>query len=380
MGGFQSRKCLLSLSIAVGLGLSGTNVLARDFASKQDFYAELGKAQAAADNKPNDLDVAFREIWIEYESDFPARYLRSPDVRRFLRFLELCTEKIEREPHTARYYYYRAVARRHIQDQGMWADLNKTVSLDPLNGSALLYRARQYEDKGEFPSALKDYENLAKLLPAEAAIGRAKIYQRHRSPRAMASIDEAIKIAPHRAEPHKFKANAFIRLGEWQKAIDELDKAIALESFDDNSWVLRGQCHSKLGNLQAAIEDCSKSIEIDSSFNHAMVLRAWMREKSGDISGAWCDYRQALCRSSIDTFEYDKYAELSLRLGETSQCKVTLDYLFEKDRKPSAMAYYLRGQMLLSEQSYQSAVKHFAFAAYSLCFEKQPRAPWWYYY
>lgn len=378
MGGRQ--RLFSALMLAFTAGALGSDVFARDFSSKQDFYAALSKAEAESDSKPDDLDAAFKAIWIAYDSDFPARLLSSPDARRLLRFLDLCTEKIEREPRTGRYYYYRAVARRQIQDQSMWADLNKAVSLDPLNGSAFLYRARQYEDKGDFPSALKDYESLAKLLPAEAAIGRAEIYRFHRHPRAMAIIDEAIKIAPHRAEPHKIKAYAFIRLGDWQKAIDEVDKAIALESSDDESWVLRGQCHSKLGNLQAAIEDCSRSIEIDSTFNQAMVLRAWMREKSGDISGAWCDYRQALGRSSFDAFEYDKYAELSLRLGETSQCKVTLDHLFEKDRKPSAMAYYLRGQMLLSERSYQSAVKHFAFAAFSLCFEKQPRAPWWYYW
>ena len=59
------------------------------------------------------------------------------------------------------------------------------------------------------------------------------------------------------------RGTSYFRLGQYQHAIEEYDKALKMDPNDAIGYYNRGLSYRRLGQYQRAIEDCDKAIELD---------------------------------------------------------------------------------------------------------------------
>jgi tetratricopeptide (TPR) repeat protein len=105
---------------------------------------------------------------------------------------------------------------------------------------ALLLRAKAYSLKGDYISAIADYDTLIRT-----------------------ESDQAIK-----AKLYFLRAHAYEALGQWDKAIADYSALIQLDGEDADAFFLRGQASEAKGNLQATLKAAKDDYEEAVSLTH----------------------------------------------------------------------------------------------------------------
>jgi tetratricopeptide (TPR) repeat protein len=78
-----------------------------------------------------------------------------------------------------------------------------------------------------------------------------------------------------------------LQTGQYQKCLEELDKAIALEPAIGDAWKWRGGCHFQLGQFQNAARDYSQTVKLDpEDFEVWRTLGVWVYPRLSDTYGA----------------------------------------------------------------------------------------------
>jgi len=87
--------------------------------------------------------------------------------------------------------------------------------------------------------------------------------------RAIANYTKAIALDPNDAYAYNNRGLAYRKKGEHGRAITDYDKAIALNPNYFFAYYNRGNAHKKKGDKEQAIADFRKALEIDPSFQEA---------------------------------------------------------------------------------------------------------------
>lgn len=101
------------------------------------------------------------------------------------------------------------------------------------------------------------------------------------------------------------RANAYSKLGEHQKAIDDYSQAIDLDPSDASSFYNRGNSYSDLEQHLKAIEDFTAAIRIEPDFAHAYGNRARERADLDQYDAALKDYDLALKYDPNNAIDYN---------------------------------------------------------------------------
>jgi serine/threonine protein kinase/lipoprotein NlpI len=89
-------------------------------------------------------------------------------------------------------------------------------------------------------------------------------------------------------------ANEKFSKGNKQQALEDFNKAIALDPNFANGYIDRGNARDALGDKQGAIADYTRAIELDSRYADAYINRGNIRNGLGDRQGANADYSKAI--------------------------------------------------------------------------------------
>jgi len=130
-------------------------------------------------------------------------------------------------------YRYRAYAKSHAEKPDLdaaIADYSEAVRLDPNNFIPFILRANVYSDKGQRELAIKDYDRVIELNP------RADFYNNRGDSlrktgnvdRAIADLDEAIKLDPNYIGAYWNRGLAYQDKGDPARAADDYKKALSL--------------------------------------------------------------------------------------------------------------------------------------------------------
>ncbi|MDP7085880.1 MAG: tetratricopeptide repeat protein [Dehalococcoidia bacterium] len=76
----------------------------------------------------------------------------------------------------------------------------------------------------------------------------------------------AIRLDPDDALAYNNRGNAYYYLGEYQRAIQDYDKAIQLDPDYRMAYFNRGNAYDDLGQYQRAIQDYDKACSLDSKY------------------------------------------------------------------------------------------------------------------
>ena len=137
--------------------------------------------------------------------------------------------------------------------------------------------------------------------------------------KAIADYSEAIRLAPQSADPYSNRGYAYKQQGDLAKAIADYGEAIRREPANAEYFNLRGIAHYDADQLDKALADYTEAVRLDPKFKSPYYNRGMVHRDRGDDQAAIADftaalridpdYRNALQkrgRCSISTKQYDK--------------------------------------------------------------------------
>ena len=159
-------------------------------------------------------------------------------------------------------------------------DFNKALNLDETFYLSYSGMGNAYDRYGKFDEAVKWYnkalENEDKILQergkeALAAIyfSKGRAYQRVEDPQAIQDYKKSLEYNPNLDTALGHLASIYVSTGKYDDALELYDRSIRLKEkraelglWDFHTWDGRGQCYYKLGEYEKAIQDLNKAIGV----------------------------------------------------------------------------------------------------------------------
>lgn len=146
----------------------------------------------------------------------------------------------------------------------LWQD---TIARSPGNSRAHFHLAMVYFEQQRYEEALKKFEDAAQTGQTEYTytllIDWGLTYDAlGRTEKALEKFRAAAKIE-NTAHAHSLIGMCLAKLKEPGAALEELDRAIALDPGYDNGYTYRGNVYRMLNELERAEKDYRKALEIN---------------------------------------------------------------------------------------------------------------------
>jgi tetratricopeptide (TPR) repeat protein len=170
-----------------------------------------------------------------------------------------------------------------------------------LNAADYLLSGDEKEEKGDYPGALADYNQVLKIDPKYALAynnrGYLKMQRLNDVNGALADFNRSISINPTFAIAYSNRG--FLKeekLKDFNGALADYGKSLQIDPTDANVYHNRGLLKAeKMNDIKGAVADYSKAIAVDPKYVNAYINRGFLKsEKLNDPKGALADYNQAV--------------------------------------------------------------------------------------
>lgn len=237
---------------------------------------------------------------------------------------------LEQLPESREILFKKALAQEEVKQYDAARETYATVlRYHPRYDNAYVGRARLNLATGDTVAALADADKAisinrnnvnAYLIRADVAISSEKDYAK-----ALADMDEAIKLQPRYSG--FFVNRAFLRynLDDYFGAMADFDYAIQLDPVNSVALYNRGLLRAEVRDNNKAIDDFSQVLTLDPDNYKAMFNRAGLLAEIGDYRGAVADLDKVI--AAYPDFAGAYYARFEARraMGETSGAKADYD-------------------------------------------------------
>lgn len=207
--------------------------------------------------------------------------------------------------------------------------LNKAISIDPKCGQAYFFRARTYVALNKLEESINDWSKAISLYPKDDPEGVRVIY-------AMRGL-------------------CYVDMAQFQKGLDDLNKAIGSGGSDAGVYANRGQANEVLGNYQNAISDCQTALKIDPQNWLANVVLGQTHKDLGEYQKAIDYCSKAIKLRPASSIAYVVRGQVYGKLGENQKAVDDLSEALNLDPK-DVMAYSDRASVYETTGKYQEAV------------------------
>ena len=189
--------------------------------------------------------------------------------------------------------------------------------------------------------------NLAFAVPSNALTA---LLRRPQKIKPLSSQTQSVS-----AETYRVRAYASIQLGNYEKAIRELDQALRMNPKDAWSYHNRGIAKRNLGQHYSAILDYDAAIRLDPNDAKAYVNRGYAKRNLGQHSAAILDYDAAIRLDPNDAKAYVYRGIAKRNLGQHSAAILDYDAAIRLDPN-YANAYVNRGSAKHQLRQYFGAI------------------------
>lgn len=256
--------------------------------------------------------------------------------------LEHYTEAIRRFPDQPFFYACRSILNMALDDEeGAFYDYQVAKDLD-FNYQAFLEWAEnrpvdetgvgEYTDLKEiladaleatqqfdYTYALKLYTHARSAYPddVDVLVYRAALNIRLlRYDKALSDLNQAIAMASDHFQAHLFRAKLFKAIHEQEKATADFDKAVEIEPASGVIYEERGSFLIDQKKYDAALADFDKLVHLIPEDFYVYALRADLFEKMGRWESAMNDYSQSIALNPYYSDLYAYRADMKERLGD----------------------------------------------------------------
>lgn len=185
------------------------------------------------------------------------------------------------------------------------------------------HRGYAYAQRGQFPSAVGDYNQALRLKPLymPAYHNRALAYsQMHKDEKALADFDKVFEMNPHYARGYFNRGIFYAQRGESEKAIGDYTQAIVNSNhFFIDAYSNRGTVYLLEGKMDEALKDFDRALELDKRDIFARNNRAIVFVNKGELESALADLNQAVRFAPKDVETYFNRGLVYVRLEKFSE-------------------------------------------------------------
>ena len=278
--------------------------------AQTDQFIESGKAKQKEGNHNGAIDDftnAIKKNLAEVQ-----KYLKALDEYNKIPEFERAEKGIDAPPIDANFatpYYLRGVSNFSAGNSNeALNDFNTAISINPKMGAAFYQRGKIKWSSGKkddgcidlgVAASLKD--SLAKemfddnfcwkeaVVAAKEAASKLRLGEFQN---AMDEIQKSIKLCPDSACYLAIRGRAYFGLGKYDNAMFDFDKAVSLNQNSIDAFLGRGMAYYSKNKFQEAFDDLSKAINIDQKCADAYLYRAYACEGMEKNESALYDYQQ----------------------------------------------------------------------------------------
>ncbi len=121
---------------------------------------------------------------------------------------------------------------------------------------------------------------------------------------AVECFTRAIRLKPNVAAGYRYRAMAYLEMGQRVDALNDLDQAIRIRSDDPMLYADRARVLFRQRSYPAAIADCTRALELDDGLAPLYGLRGECHAANGDTRQAFADIAVALARDPDNAADY----------------------------------------------------------------------------
>ena len=309
---------------------------------------------------PQSLDYQYKADF--YNEDLYYNFSEKSEQQKLEqsnKVIDYYTKAIAADPRNSSAYEGRAnIYNRLEQYDKAIADLTQSIVVDPQNISAYSSRAKLYFLTLKEPSkAVDDLTKAISLATKDKSLPRDKsrplpLYEFYhlrvlykwrvyaymeleQYDKAIADSDRIIALEPEEATNYNFRAYVYSEAKQYDLAIADYTKAIKLLPNYAHAYKNRGQTYAKLKQYDLAIADYTKALSSYSDYSsfgsnnvdyaNAYVGRADVYRELKQYDLAIADYDNALKVYSEFAFAYKKRGEFYQELGNIAQARQDLE-------------------------------------------------------
>ncbi len=182
-----------------------------------------------------------------------------------------------------------------------------------------------------------DYKGVVKLCDEAIALNadnatafavRGTIYKELGNfDKALSDLNRAIELNPNYSDAYNDRGTVYQEQKNYAQALADYDKAVALDPNDPISYVNRGMMQIIAGNFTAAVADANKAIELKENFAAAYALRggAYLELGGVEVEKILADLNRAIELAPNMAFAYHCRALLWQAIGDTLKAQADFD-------------------------------------------------------
>jgi tetratricopeptide (TPR) repeat protein len=121
--------------------------------------------------------------------------------------------------------------------------------------------------------------------------------------RAIEDLNRAIELAPRKWLSYALRGNIWTDKEQWDQAIRDYSRAIELDPNNSDMYFLRGFSRRRSGRPDKAVEDYSRVVQLKPNDIDSYVSRLAAHVANGNLEGAMEDYRKAMSLNPQKTTE-----------------------------------------------------------------------------
>ena len=223
---------------------------------------------------------------------------------------------------------------RHRGSQG-WFPKEKAILLDEAfsyfdervrannkDAFALAHRGRVWKEQGDYEKALADLNEAIRLDPDRPAYfsNRGMVYDRlEEYDRAIGDYNEALRRDPTDAQTYSNRGRTYRAKKDYDQAVNDFNQAIRLDPQLADAYFHRGNAYKGRKAYSQAVRDYSEAIRLDPNWPDPYFNRANARRANKEYDQAVDDYRQVI---RLDREDADAFSNLAWLLATCPDTKV----------------------------------------------------------
>ncbi len=261
---------------------------------------------------------------------------------------EDCSLCLERNPYYTAAYQLRGAARQN-QDkfEGAAADYQRSLEFIPEDRLTLVNMAIVNVELKQYDTAEKFFEVLMRRYPdyTPGYLTRSQMHlERQDTLKAMDDLNKAIEIDSYNAQSFAARGLLHFQQKDYNKALADLDEAIRLDPYFEGNYINRGLVKYNLNDLRGAMADYDRVIESDENNLIARFNRGLLRAQVADNNRAIKDFDKVLELEPSNSIAYLNRAILQRETGDTQGALSDLNVVLE-NYPDFFTGYYMRSEL-----------------------------------
>lgn len=262
--------------------------------------------------------------------------------------IHLASMAIQRYPNEVIFYQLRsnAYVKLHQVDEGV-KDMETAVQLDPEQPDNYLVRGMLYGIQHKFEKAFADYDkarNLSKIQEDQAELIRninqmeindmdlyiQDLLHQKKWDDADAVADRAIRQNPENPKAYELKANVQAARSDKKNELKYKYYAIAIGKENSGEYEAAAAYFGRLGETERAVQSLGKAIEKDPNNADAYSLRGLVYADAVEYDKAVADYTKAI-KLAPNAERYNNRGEIYRRMKQYDKAQADLDKAYSLD-------------------------------------------------